>query len=1686
MTRKLLLFVRSLFLKTFNSSEERSFTPSFRLICLGMFFVMTFSYGQIVQRGIATTNTTSNNFLTINKPSGVVAGDVMIVNIAQVNSNNSNALSNPSLTGWTLIRGGSLTTSGNPRWGAVLYKIATATEPLTYNFALASDNNGGVGAIVAFSGVDIASTFDVSSPALNTSNASTATASAVTTVSPYATIIMFAQAANSSPTWDNWRTTSPGTLTELYDERINTPANSTVGAAWGNKVTAGSTGNGIVDLSSSQRNGAILVALKPLTYKSSITSVNAGSVTWCPGETRNVTVTITNTGTATWTDGAGGTPDINIGAKWNTNGTSWNDYNVRVDAGNLAPGASRTYTFSIQASNATAGPVYGTNLAAGSNNLTFDLVYEGPFWFASNSNGAGPGNVVFTTPAQTILGAPLNKTVATTSTAVCAGSGTNVTVALSEVGVSYQLRNASNVAIGTAVAGTGGTINLPTGNLAATTTFNVLATSCGNSVQMTTTPTVTVNGSFSSSVGGPYSFCTDNGTTYTTAGNASAGQYALVNVISGFTYTFSVPNAFASFNENILVLDDATNTVLTSVNGTGSGASITGWVSPISGVIKVVLTTPNCANNGTAGTAGSSGITVTQTATGNNLDSQTAAGTNTWIGHIYNAGGAQPAPFTNANYAGYYTIGTENFDENFGSNTSCQPVYSNGTVRASMYTEGFAVRYRMNSTRPAGCYFIKVTGDDGVRLSTDGGATYLFDRWVEQGATTYDYILVNLPANPTFILDYYENAGANRVTFDIIPFDPAANTIVAPATINYCGAGDPAVINGSLQYNSGDANMVNPNISFQWQQQIDGGGFTNISGATSRTYDPIAVTNSTANDIVYQFRRNAINNVSGATCTFNPSNVVTITYSAPTVGGTVSGGTTICSGSTSGLLILSGQKGTVVKWQSSVSPFTAWTDIASTAGLTSYTSGALTASTQFRAVIQNGTCTSANSIATTVTVNPAVGNNIITYTNGTSGILCAQVVEGNNASFTAPAGTYFNTVSFASYGTPTGTTCGSYAINTACHAASSQSVVENALLGNSGTVLIAANNTTFPDPCVGTGKNLYATTYYSQPICAGSLPGAIAGTAPTGNGTYTYLWESSTTSSGSGFAAASGTNNAQNYTPGTLTQSTWFRRTITSGPCVNVSAVVFIKVNPLPTITTAATPAVINAVCVSATAQTTGMVYSATTANPTSYSIDWATLTDQASTAFAFAAGGGTLTGINVPGGTTAGTYPGTMTLTTASGCTVNLNISLVVKPNYVAPTVGTINQPTCVVSTGQIALSGLPASGTLLQDNGTVVSNVVITGTSMTISGLPPGTYKFAIDNGCTITYSSSVTIGAANIWNGTTWSYGADPTINDAVDFRGNFTLDQDVNACSCTVSNSANVVIKSKRTLTVTNGVFVVSGTLTFEDSANLMQTTTSNSLNTGNITYKRNSVDIRQADYVYWSTPVKAQTLGGVSPLTLSDKYLSWENTKWVANPSTSFMTAGKGYIIRGPETFSNTVRTPYTASFIGVPNNGTIAGETAVPSTYYLIGNPYPSALSADDFINANLFLVGTMYFWTHNTPVVLGPSYKYNSDDYATYNLSGGAGTQKAPSGGAAGTNINVPSGYIAAGQSFFMGAKAAGSISFANSMRRAGNNNGQFFKPAGTSKTADLEKNRVWLDMTNEEGAFKQILVGYIEGATN
>ena len=124
----------------------------------------------------------------------------------------------------------------------------------------------------------------------------------------------------------------------------------------------------------------------------------------------------------------------------------------------------------------------------------------------------------------------------------------------------------------------------------------------------------------------------------------------------------------------------------------------------------------------------------------------------------------------------------------------------------------------------------------------------------------------------------------------------------------------------------------------KWQSSVSPfTTWTDIANTTD-TYSEIP---ATAGNWEY---RAIVHNVSDL-----PSAPTMIVVNPATVGGTVSGGSTICAGSPSGQLTLSGQTGTVVKWQSSVSPFTTWTDIVNTA--TTYTTGVLAQTTQFRAVV---------------------------------------------------------------------------------------------------------------------------------------------------------------------------------------------------------------------------------------------------------------------------------------------------------------------------------------------------------------------------------------------------------------------------------------------------------------------------------------------------------------------------------------------------------------------------------------------------------------------------------------------------------------------------------------------------------------------------------------------------------------
>ena len=51
--------------------------------------------------------------------------------------------------------------------------------------------------------------------------------------------------------------------------------------------------------------------------------------------------------------------------------------------------------------------------------------------------------------------------------------------------------------------------------------------------------------------------------------------------------------------------------------------------------------------------------------------------------------------------------------------------------------------------------------------------------------------------------------------------------------------------------------------------------------------------------------------------------------------------------------------------------------------------------------------------------------------------------------------------------------------------------------------------------------------------------------------------------------------------------------------------------------------------------------------------------------------------------------------------------------------------------------------------------------------------------------------------------------------------------------------------------------------------------------------------------------------------------------------------------------------------------------------------------------------------------------------------------------------------------------------------MRISGNND-QFFRLNAQQTVSDLESHRIWLDISNAQGAFKQTLIGYVETATD
>lgn len=301
-----------------------------------------------------------------------------------------------------------------------------------------------------------------------------------------------------------------------------------------------------------------------------------------------------------------------------------------------------------------------------------------------------------------------------------------------------------------------------------------------------------------------------------------------------------------------------------------------------------------------------------------------------------------------------------------------------------------------------------------------------------------------------------------------------------------------------------------------------------------------------------------------------------------------------------------------------------------------------------------------------------------------------------------------------------------------------------------------------------------------------------------------------------------------------------------------------------------------------------------------------------------------------------------------------------------------------------------------------------------------------------------------------------------------RENITITADVNCDCLLIDPGVTLTIADGIKLEVTN-LLQMDGNLRLNGEAQLLQTFSGvkNNSGSGTLTVDQTSATTSVYQSGYWTSPVTSSgstftisgamkdgttstpqditftdihTLdgdGSTSPITVSGRWLAklvnaldWNRQ---ISPTGETFNPGEGYNMKA--TGGSDGSSTQNFSFVGSPNSGDYS-LTIDDVRLFLIGNPYPSALDADQFITDNTNAIGgTLYFYeagaetSHELANYVG--------GYATYN-----GVTGVPFGMG-----KTPGRYVPIAQSFFvsrdvdnsLGTGPIGSsatISFTNSQR--------------------------------------------------
>ncbi len=428
------------------------------------------------------------------------------------------------------------------------------------------------------------------------------------------------------------------------------------------------------------------------------------------------------------------------------------------------------------------------------------------------------------------------------------------------------------------------------------------------------------------------------------------------------------------------------------------------------------------------------------------------------------------------------------------------PLSENSLLVSNQFTEGYWSLIAANSLASTN-YALELNGTGFSSYGIDGN-TRIIKRPTGGGSWVLDgshVTAVSPTAKRSGLSGFSEFALATTTT--AASQCPSATAVTSAADQTLCQG---ATANQLTAIVTTSGSSGTPTLQYQWYYNTANGtsGATKIVNATSATYTPLTTAAETGTRYYFAVGYAADNGCGQTDATFSlASNLVKITVAPTSVGGAASSNQTICTGSTPADLTLSGQTGSVIKWQqSTTSNFSAGvTDIANTTTtLTGASIGSLTATTYFRAVVQSGSCAVAYSAAAAIAVKP-----LPSATIGSDVTVC-QNASQPNITFTGANGTAPYTFTYKlNNGSPQPiqTTSGN----------SVTLAVPTTAGGTFAYELVSVQDAT-PNACGNTASGtatvtvqaITATPVVASPVVAGAT--SVSGTSNEGPGTSVQLF----------------------------------------------------------------------------------------------------------------------------------------------------------------------------------------------------------------------------------------------------------------------------------------------------------------------------------------------------------------------------------------------------------------------------------------------------------------------------------------------------------------------------------------------------------------------------------------------------